>query len=501
LKVAVTFLRRSGIRLVIYLNDLLIFGTTVEECGDAVAQVIHVLESLGFLINFKKSETTPTQCIEYIGLITNSVSMSFCLTDKKISDIRRLCSESLKNGKCSLRHLAKIIGNLNWASYAVIFAQAHFHSLQATFISFSRANNDNLDSVISLCLDVRADLKWWITSADFSSGKPLLHSRLDMRLSSDACLSGWGAVCLDVKTGGPWSGPEFGRHINSLEILAALKALESFASPLSNCTVEIEIDNATVSYINKLGGCRSKDLCDVSLRIANFCEERKIFLTAIFVPGIDNVLVAQNRGAPSRLAPKGFHVNLPAVASPGGPFCVRMEPSTAAIRKLVPTTKTLESARFQLSMEGARHVLFSPVQLDSILPVEADIGRGSICHPILAELAMVPDHNGPRRGRSMTFSPVAGPSHISSGGESSPGTRRFHPSDRLETLRLRFAESGVSEDASVLILSATRKNTNAAYQSAWNFWRNWCSTREKDPLSPSSTDIVNFLAEYSVGRS
>ena len=312
LRIAVTFLRRSGIRLVIYLDDLLIVGATAEECSDAVDQAIHVLESLGFLINFKKSETTPTQCIEYIGLITNSVSMSFCLTEKKISDIRRLCGESLRKGKCSLRQLAKIIGNLNWASYAVAFAQAHFRSLQATFISSSRAYNDNLDAVIPLCDDVSADLKWWITSANFSSGKPLLHSRPDMRLSSDACLSGWGAVCLDVKTGGPWSGSEVGRHINNLEILAAYKALECFASLLSNCTVEIEIDNTTaVSYINKLGGCRSKDLCDVSLRIARFCEERKIFLTAIFVPGIDNVLAdAESRRSLSagdwRLAPTAF---------------------------------------------------------------------------------------------------------------------------------------------------------------------------------------------------
>ena len=180
-----------------------------------------------------------------------------------------------------------------------------------------------------------------------------------------------------------------------------------------------------------------------------------------------------------------------------------MEPSTTPIRKLVPTTEMLESGRFQLSLEGARRVLFSPVQPDPILPVETDIrrGRGSICHPVLAEPTRVPDHNGPRRGCSASFTSVAGPSHISTGREPSPSTRRFHPSDRLETLRLRFAESGVSGDASALILSATRKNTNAAYQSAWNFWRNWCTTREKDPLSPSSTDIVNFLAEYSVGRS
>ena len=291
LKVAVTFLRRTGIRLVIYLDDLLIVGTTAEECNDAVTQVIAVLESLGFLINFKKSETVPTQCIEYIGLITNSISMTIHLTDKKVIDIYLLCSEVLKKGKCSLRHLAKIIDNLNWATYAVSFAQAHYRSLQAIFITSSREYNDNLDVIISLNNDARTDLSWWITSADFSAGTPLLSARPDIRMSSDACPSGWGAVCQEVKTGGPWSGNEIGLHINNLEILAALKALECFASSLSDCTVEIEVDNTTaVSYINKLGGCRSRDLCDASLRIADFCEKRKIHLVAIFVPGFLNSL-------------------------------------------------------------------------------------------------------------------------------------------------------------------------------------------------------------------
>ncbi|KAK4006839.1 hypothetical protein OUZ56_011996 [Daphnia magna] len=42
-------------------------------------------------------------------------------------------------------------------------------------------------------------------------------------------------------------------------------------------------------------------------------------------------------------------------------------------------------------------------------------------------------------------------------GESSTGPRQLHPYDRLEALKLRLTESGVSEDASALILSATRK--------------------------------------------
>ena len=193
LRVAVAFLRRQGVRLVIYLDDLLIVGSTAEECEASVRLVIELLEFLGFLINLKKSEIIPTQCLEYIGLITNSVSMTFRLTDKKCTDIRRLCSDSLKKGKCSLRQQAKIIGNLNWATYAVSFAQAHFRSLQAVFISASRTSNDDLEACVTLDPDSRADLSWWI-SADFNTGKALLPSRPEVRLSSDSSLSGCGAV-------------------------------------------------------------------------------------------------------------------------------------------------------------------------------------------------------------------------------------------------------------------------------------------------------------------
>jgi hypothetical protein len=169
------------------------------QCSDAVAEVILVLESLGFLINFNNTESVPTQCIKYIGLITNLVSMSFCLTDKKICDIRRLCIEVLIKGKWSLRQLAKIIGNLNWASYAVNSAQAHFRSLQVTFISSFWANNDNLDDAISLNEDIRADLKCWTTCTDFTFGKPMLLSRPGMRLSPDACLSGYGEFASTIR--------------------------------------------------------------------------------------------------------------------------------------------------------------------------------------------------------------------------------------------------------------------------------------------------------------
>jgi hypothetical protein len=238
--VAVTFLCRSGIRLVIYLDDLLIVGSSLEECSASVCLVIKVLQSLGFLINFGKSETLPTQCMEYIGLIINSVSMSFHLTERKIDDIKRLSRETLKKKKFSLRELAKIIGNVNWASYAVNFAQAHFRNLQSLYNSFPK---DDLDLIVSLTQEARSDLSWWLTEADFPSGKAILTSRPDLRLASDASRTGWGVVCLDIRTGGPWTRSELLLHINGLELLAALKSLECFTASVRDWSVEIQIDN------------------------------------------------------------------------------------------------------------------------------------------------------------------------------------------------------------------------------------------------------------------
>ena len=77
-------------------------------------------------------------------------------------------------------------------------------------------------------------------------------------------------------------------HINALELLAALKSLECFTSSVRDCTVTIEVDNSTaVSSINRLGGCRSKPLCSIAFRIANWCEDRNLtYLNTIFVPGV-----------------------------------------------------------------------------------------------------------------------------------------------------------------------------------------------------------------------
>ena len=85
LKPVIALLRTRGMCLIIYLNDLLIAAGTYTDCLNHTKQVISLLESLGFRINYEKSVIIPTQKLEYLGIIIDTTSMTLALPLKKKS--------------------------------------------------------------------------------------------------------------------------------------------------------------------------------------------------------------------------------------------------------------------------------------------------------------------------------------------------------------------------------------------------------------------------------
>ena len=112
MKIPISILRRINIRLVIFLDDLLIFGSSMEEILMARDTVIYLLEGLGFVINYKKSVITPTTSLEYLGIIVDSTSMTMSLTEEKSVSLTKLCQKTLTSKKLSLRKLGSLIGKL-----------------------------------------------------------------------------------------------------------------------------------------------------------------------------------------------------------------------------------------------------------------------------------------------------------------------------------------------------------------------------------------------------
>jgi len=61
MKISIAVLRRLNVRLIIFLDDILLMGSSKQELIQAKDTLIFLLQSLGFLINIKKSELKPTQ--------------------------------------------------------------------------------------------------------------------------------------------------------------------------------------------------------------------------------------------------------------------------------------------------------------------------------------------------------------------------------------------------------------------------------------------------------
>ena len=77
------------IQTITFLEDLLIFGNTIEEILVARDSVIFLLQHLEFAINFKKCVLEPTQEIQFLGIIVNSKTMTLSLSQEKVQKIER----------------------------------------------------------------------------------------------------------------------------------------------------------------------------------------------------------------------------------------------------------------------------------------------------------------------------------------------------------------------------------------------------------------------------
>ena len=142
------------------------------------------------------------------------------------------------------------------------------------------------------CPVTRADLHWWISHCHVP--KPISCGNPDIIIQMDASKQGWMAVMLTQpiqQTGGRWDFSEKQAHINVLELRAAFLGLQAFKDHIRGKHVLVEMDNNTaVSYIGKMGGSKSGSCNNLAKIIWTWCIEKQVWLTATFLPGIENTL-------------------------------------------------------------------------------------------------------------------------------------------------------------------------------------------------------------------
>ena len=75
-KPVLSILRQVGIRLIVYLDDILLMAPSVEQVLQHAASTLNLLEGLGFTVNYLKSVLAPFQLPSTIGTSNKRKTLS-----------------------------------------------------------------------------------------------------------------------------------------------------------------------------------------------------------------------------------------------------------------------------------------------------------------------------------------------------------------------------------------------------------------------------------------
>ena len=129
LKPVLSILRQRGIRLIVYLDDILLMALSVEQVLEHAASTLNLLGRLGCTVNYLKSVLVPSQQMEFLGSLVNSLDLSLSLPRDKIRKIQSKSQDLLNTPVTTVRELSKFLGPLSSSIQAVFPAPLRYRYL------------------------------------------------------------------------------------------------------------------------------------------------------------------------------------------------------------------------------------------------------------------------------------------------------------------------------------------------------------------------------------
>lgn len=272
-----------------YIDDSCLIGPDKGACEHNEVDTVKFLDSLGFVIHPEKSVFIPTQKLVFLGFILDSVLMHVCLTPDKALNLKQAAADLLLSTNPTIREVARVLGLMVSSFPGVAYGPLHYRCLEGDKTTALKMTQWNFNAKMCISDQAKEELTWWIDSIE-TAYNPINRGDVDFTITSDASKQGWGAACNDCSTGGLWTAEEAMEHINFLEMLAVLFALQSFHTLIHGKHIRVMVDNTTTeSTLNQMGTSHSPKLNNLAKAIWDWCIKRNIWLTMARIPGCDNV--------------------------------------------------------------------------------------------------------------------------------------------------------------------------------------------------------------------
>ncbi|KAL0161814.1 hypothetical protein M9458_041210, partial [Cirrhinus mrigala] len=270
---------RKGIRILNYLDDWLIMAHSRDLLCEHRDLVLQHLSHLGLQVNREKSKLSPVQRISFLGMELDSVNMTACLTNERTQSVLSCLKSFRHKTAVPLKTFQRLLGHMAAAAAVMPLGLLHMRPLQRCLQIESR----DWHGIVA-----HSGLAFPRSVAAYSARSQTLlsYGPEHVVVHTDASTTGWGAVCNGQAASGFWTGPRLLWHINCLELLAVLLALRRFLPMLRHKHVLVRTDNtATVAYINRQGGLRSRRMSQLARHLLLWSQTRLKSLRAVHIPG------------------------------------------------------------------------------------------------------------------------------------------------------------------------------------------------------------------------
>ncbi|XP_015766682.1 PREDICTED: uncharacterized protein LOC107345482 [Acropora digitifera] len=288
LKPVYSHLRLKGHLSSGYLDDSFLEGDSYDACLPNVQDTLTLLGDLGFCPNFDKSVVQPTNVIERLGYILNSLDMFVSITDRNFRKFLDTADKILQCTIIPIRLVGRLVGIMVSFFPGVENARVFYRQLEIEKSTALKYSGWNFESDMALSDTAKDGIVWWIHHAQTSKRK-INHGKVTWELRTDASTHGLDAFSEGVSTGGSSTGEAQLHMINARELVAVSFGLKALCSSEDHCHIKVLSDNTTtVAYLRDMGGSHSIRCNNITREIWQWCKDREIWITPAHISAVEN---------------------------------------------------------------------------------------------------------------------------------------------------------------------------------------------------------------------
>ena len=221
-----SIMHRFGFRILRYLDDWLVLGSSLPEIERARDFLLALCSELGIQFNLSKSSLTPSQRQDYLGMTLQSSPLRAFPMQARVQKVLSLVDEFSSSRVQPLSLWQSLLGVMSSLSTLIPGSRLRMRALQHR-LQVSRPRESPTEPV-SWEDSCRRDLWWWSDPSHLVVGVNLSLPHPELLLFTDASDTGWGASLGSDHLPGLWSPVVSLFSINHRELLAVFLAIRGF---------------------------------------------------------------------------------------------------------------------------------------------------------------------------------------------------------------------------------------------------------------------------------